>query len=244
MKAKSALSALPSLFALAICSVTAQVVALEENNDPWEGFNRKVFAFNDGLDRYVLRPVAVSYNYITPEFVDNSVTSMYSNAGEVLVVANDVAQFKLTQALSDTARFIINSTVGFFGVFDVASSIGLERHDEDFGQTLGYWGVGSGPYIVLPFLGPRTVRDVAGNAVDYSSNLSYAYFGNNYAQDAALLGLKIVDLRSDLIASEGLISGDKYIFFRSAYLQRREYLINDGVSEDAFDDEFDVFGDE
>jgi phospholipid-binding lipoprotein MlaA len=244
MKAKSALSALPSLFALAICSVTAQVVALEENNDPWEGFNRKVFAFNDGLDRYVLRPVAVGYNYITPEFVDNSVTSMYSNAGEVLVVANDVAQFKLTQALSDTARFIINSTVGFFGVFDVASSIGLERHDEDFGQTLGYWGVGSGPYIVLPFLGPRTVRDVAGNAVDYSSNLSYAYFGNNYAQDAALLGLKIVDLRSDLIASEGLISGDKYIFFRSAYLQRREYLINDGVSEDAFDDEFDVFGDE
>jgi len=244
MKAKSALSALSSLFALAICSVTAQVVALEENNDPWEGFNRKVFAFNDGLDRYVLRPVAVSYNYITPEFVDNSVTSMYSNAGEVLVVANDVAQFKLTQALSDTARFIINSTVGFFGVFDVASSIGLERHDEDFGQTLGYWGVGSGPYIVLPFLGPRTVRDVAGNAVDYSSNLSYAYFGNNYAQDAALLGLKIVDLRSDLIASEGLISGDKYIFFRSAYLQRREYLINDGVSEDAFDDEFDVFGDE
>ncbi|AHK15963.1 VacJ family lipoprotein [Thalassolituus oleivorans] len=244
MKAKSALSALPSLFALAICSVTAQVVALEENNDPWEGFNRKVFAFNDGLDRYVLRPVAVSYNYITPEFVDNSVTSMYSNAGEVLVVANDVAQFKLTQALSDTARFIINSTVGFFGVFDVASSIGLERHDEDFGQTLGYWGVGSGPYIVLPFLGPRTVRDVAGNAVDYSSNLSYAYFGNNYAQDAALLGLKIVDLRSDLIASEGLISGDKYIFFRSAYLQRREYLINDGVSEDAFDDEFDVFDDE
>lgn len=244
MKAKSALSALPSLFALAICSVTSQVVALEENNDPWEGFNRKVFAFNDGLDRYVLRPVAVGYNYITPEFVDNSVTSMYSNAGEVLVVANDVAQFKLTQALSDTARFIINSTVGFFGVFDVASSIGLERHDEDFGQTLGYWGVGSGPYIVLPFLGPRTVRDVAGNAVDYSSNLSYAYFGNNYAQDAALLGLKIVDLRSDLIASEGLISGDKYIFFRSAYLQRREYLINDGVSEDAFDDEFDVFGDE
>jgi phospholipid-binding lipoprotein MlaA len=244
MKAKSALSALPSLFALAICSVTAQVVALEENNDPWEGFNRKVFAFNDGLDRYVLRPVAVSYNYITPEFVDNSVTSMYSNAGEVLVVANDVAQFKLTQALSDTARFIINSTFVFFGVFDVASSIGLERHDEDFGQTLGYWGVGSGPYIVLPFLGPRTVRDVAGNAVDYSSNLSYAYFGNNYAQDAALLGLKIVDLRSDLIASEGLISGDKYIFFRSAYLQRREYLINDGVSEDAFDDEFDVFDDE
>ncbi|MBQ0726458.1 MAG: VacJ family lipoprotein [Thalassolituus oleivorans] len=244
MKAKSALSALPSLFALAICSVTSPVVALEDNNDPWEGFNRKVFAFNDGLDRYVLRPVAVGYNYITPEFVDNSVTSMYSNAGEVLVVANDVAQFKLTQALSDTARFIINSTVGFFGVFDVASSIGLERHDEDFGQTLGYWGVGSGPYIVLPFLGPRTVRDVAGNAVDYSSNLSYAYFGNNYAQDAALLGLKIVDLRSDLIASEGLISGDKYIFFRSAYLQRREYLINDGVSEDAFDDEFDVFGDE
>ena len=244
MKAKSALSALPSLFALAICSVTAQVVALEENNDPWEGFNRKVFAFNDGLDRYVLRPVAVGYNYITPQSIDNSVTSMYANAGEVLVVANDVAQFKLTQALSDTARFIINSTVGFFGVFDVASSIGLGRHDEDFGQTLGYWGVGSGPYVVLPFLGPRTVRDVAGNAVDYSSNLSYAYFGNNYAQDAALLGLKIVDLRSDLIASEGLISGDKYIFFRSAYLQRREYLINDGVSKDAFDDEFDVFGDE
>lgn len=224
--------------------VTAPVVAVEENNDPWEGFNRKIFAFNDGLDRYILRPAAVGYNYITPESIDNSVTSMFANTGEVLVVVNDVAQFKLTQALSDTARFIINSTVGFFGVFDVASSIGLERHDEDFGQTLGYWGIGSGPYVVLPFLGPRTIRDVAGNAVDYSSNLSYTYFGNNYAQDTGLLGLRIVDLRSDLIASEGFISGDKYVFFRSAYLQRREYLINDGVSDDAFDDEFDVFGDE
>ncbi|MBU2040230.1 MAG: VacJ family lipoprotein, partial [Gammaproteobacteria bacterium] len=141
-------------------------------------------------------------------------------------------------------RFLINSTVGFFGVFDVATHIGLPKHDEDFGQTLGYWGVGSGPYLMLPFLGPSTLRDGTGLLIDYQSDLGYTGIGNNYAQEIGLYTVRGVDLRADLIASEGLISGDRYTFIRSFYLQRREYLINDGVVQDEFEDDFDDFDDE
>lgn len=215
----------------------------EENPDPWEGFNRGVFEFNETLDKYVARPLAEGYQYITPEPVDQSVSAFFSNLGDVLVIVNDLGQLKFSQAASDTARFLINSTVGFFGFFDVASHIGLEKHNEDFGQTLGYWGVGTGPYLVLPVLGPSTVRDAGGEALDFASGLSATNVGDSLAQKAGLFTIDKVDLRADLIASEGLISGDKYTFLRSFYLQRREYLVNDGVVEDEFDD-FDDFEDE
>ena len=219
--------------------------AADDNDpDPWEGFNRSMFAFNENLDKYVARPLAEGYQYITPEPVDQSVTHFFSNLGEVLVIANDIGQLKMGQALSDTARFLINSTVGFFGIFDVATHIGLPKHNEDFGQTLGYWGVGSGPYLMLPFLGPSTVRDGAGLLLDYESDLGYTGVANNYAQELGLYTVRGVDLRADLLASEGLISGDRYTFIRSFYLQRREYLINDGVVEDEFEDDFDDFDDE
>ena len=218
----------------------------EENSDPWEGFNRKMFAFNEYLDRNLLKPVAQGYEFITPDPVDRAVTNTFSNAGDTLVIVNDLAQFKFTQALSDTARFLINTTVGFFGVFDVATHIGLPKHNEDFGQTLGYWGVGTGPYIVLPFLGPSTVRDGLAKSGDYFIGLSYGYFTDDYAEDVALFSLEMIDKRSDLISSEGFITGDRYTFIRSAYLQNREFLVNDGQVEDEFDDgfgddDFDIF---
>ncbi len=230
---------------LPLCFASSLSWAAETTDpDPWEGFNRSVFAFNDNLDKYIAKPLAQGYQYITPEPVDQSVTHFFSNLGDVLVIVNDIGQLKMGQALSDTARFLINSTVGFFGVFDVATHIGLPKHDEDFGQTLGYWGVGSGPYLMLPFLGPSTLRDGTGLLIDYQSDLGYTGIGNNYAQEIGLYTVRGVDLRADLIASEGLISGDRYTFIRSFYLQRREYLINDGVVQDEFEDDFDDFDDE
>ncbi len=214
-----------------------------DDSDPWEGFNRKVFAFNDYMDRNLLKPVAQGYEFVTPDPVDRAITNTFSNINDTLVVVNDVAQFKFTQALMDTARFVVNTTVGFFGVFDVAKHIGLPKHNEDFGQTLGYWGVGSGPYLMLPFLGPSSLRDLSGDLVDYSSGMSYPYFTETRTEDVFLTALKIIDLRADLLASESLISGDRYLFIRSAYLQNREYLVTDGKSQDDFGDDFydDIF---
>ncbi|MBM94387.1 MAG: hypothetical protein CMI09_00840 [Oceanospirillaceae bacterium] len=215
----------------------------EYNPDPWEGFNRRVFAFNEVMDKYVAKPLAQGYQYVTPQDVDDSVTNFFNNLGDVLVIVNDLGQLKFGQALSDTGRFLINSTVGFFGFFDVATHIGLEKHDEDFGQTLGYWGVGTGPYLVLPVLGPSTLRDAGGKGLDWASGLSSTNIGDNLAQESGLFLTENIDKRADLIASEGLITGDKYVFLRSLYLQRREYLVNDGVTADDFDD-FDDFDDE
>jgi phospholipid-binding lipoprotein MlaA len=232
--------AVMSALLLAVAPVAA---ADKKDTDPWEGFNRKVFAFNDGLDRYIARPLAVGYQYVTPQDVDDSVTNFFSNLGDVLVVVNDLGQLKFGQAASDTTRFLVNSTIGFFGVFDVASHIGLSKHNEDFGQTLGYWGVGTGPYLVLPILGPSNVRDTFGEGLNWVSGVSYSNIGQNTSEQVELFVLKNVDVRADLISSESLITGDKYVFLRSLYMQRREYLVNDGVTADSFGD-FDNFDDD
>lgn len=227
---------------LLLATITASGVASaaeQADPDPWEGFNRSMFAFNDRLDRYIAKPVAKGYQAITPKPVDESVTHFFSNLGEVLVIANDVGQLKLGQAASDTARFLVNSTVGFFGVFDVATHIGLKKHDEDFGQTLGYWGVGSGPYLVLPILGPSTVRDSVGTGMEWGSGITYTNAVDTTGEKVGLFSVKMVDTRADLLSAESMITGDRYVFLRSLYLQRREYLVNDGVSNDSFDD----FGD-
>lgn len=219
----------------------ASVWALDE--DPWEGWNRQVFEFNDTMDHYAVKPMAQAYRNVTPQFVDDAITNVFSNLGEPLVVVNDLGQGKWLQALSDTGRFLVNSTIGLLGLFDVASHIGLEKHNEDFGQTLAYWGVSSGPYMVLPLLGPSTVRDASGFAVDtwvftdadpkeYAFEDAGSYWSATFAQ--------YLDIRGDLIPAEGIISGDRYSFIRSLYLQRREYLINDGVvQDDPFEEEFD-----
>ncbi len=233
----------PLMLTIALLFSGVAVAEDEYNADPWEGFNRRVFAFNEVMDKYVAKPLAQGYQYVTPQDVDDSVTNFFNNLGDVLVVVNDLGQLKFGQALSDTGRFLVNSTVGFFGFFDVATHIGLERHEEDFGQTLGYWGVGTGPYLVLPLLGPSTLRDTGGTGLEFVSGLGSTSIGDNWPKKIGIFTVENVDKRADLIASEGLITGDKYIFLRSLYLQRREYLVNDGVTADDFGD-FDDFDDE
>lgn len=225
-----------TLWMLTLLLLVPFAQAEQKDPDPWEGFNRKMFAFNDFLDRNALRPAAQAYQYVTPKDVDDSVTNFFSNLDDVLVIVNDVAQLKFGQAASDLGRFLINSTVGFFGVFDVASHIGLRKHDEDFGQTLGYWGVGSGPYLMLPVLGPSTVRDTVGTGMSWATSLGPTSLGDDLGEQAGIYIVDGVDARAGLLASEGLISGDRYVFIRSLYLQRREYLVNDGVVEDDFSD--------
>ncbi len=217
--------------------INIQVHAEEYEADPWQGFNRTIFEFNETLDQYVAKPVAQGYQAITPDFLDTGISNFFSNLEDVLIVVNDVFQLKPIQALSDTGRFVINSTIGLLGFFDVASHIGLMKHDEDLGQTLGYWGVGAGPYVMLPVLGPSNVRDAFGLAGDSFSGLGYTAIAGTNAQIGGLWLLRNIDARADLIASEGLVTGERYTFFRSFYLQRRAYLIADGVVEDEFEDE-------
>ncbi len=234
------------LLATLLAATSVMSFAADKNtnpDDPWEGFNRRVFAFNEVMDKYVLRPAAEGYQYITPQDVDDSVSNVFSNLGDVLVVANDLGQLKFGQALSDTGRFLINSTVGFFGVFDVATHIGLPKHEEDFGQTLGYWGVGTGPYLVLPFLGPSNLRDTAGTGVEWVSGLGATNVASNNRDRYSMVVLWGVDKRADLLQAESMITGDRYTFLRSLYLQRREYLVNDGKVEVNFDDDWDSFDD-
>src|SRR5690606_27030507 len=163
------------LFGLSLTLLVSGVCHADDH-DPWEGFNRAMFAFNDTTDRYLLKPVTLGYRKVTPQPVRQGVNNVFSNALELRNVFNGLLQGKPGQAGKDTGRFLINTTLGVAGLFDVAQHMGLERGDgEDFGQTLGVWGVGDGPYLVLPLLGPRTLRDTASTPVDWVTEpLSYA----------------------------------------------------------------------
>lgn len=202
--------------------------------DPWEPFNRKIFEFNDSLDAYFLKPLASGYRYVTPDLVDKSVTNVFNNLDDVNTVANSLLQLKAGKAMWSTSRVMFNSTFGVFGVFDVATDFGIERSPEDLGQTLAYWGVPQGNYLMLPFLGPSTVRDGTARLVETFSLDPLTLVVDNTPTAATLRALKLVDLRADLIPREGLIIGDKYSFVRSTYLQYREFLINDGQVADPF----------
>ncbi len=214
------------------------------DKDPWEGFNRKIFVFNDTLDTWFLKPVAKGYRFVTPDPLETGVSNFFSNLLEIRNVLNDVLQWKWGQAGNDTGRFLVNSTVGIVGLIDVAQYIGMPRSaGEDFGQTLAVWGVGQGNFVVLPFFGASTFRDAAGMPVNtLVSPISYV---DHVPTRNTLYGTSLVDTRAQLLSAEELISGDKYVFLRDAYLQRREFLINDGVVEDDFGadfgDDFDEF---
>ncbi|REG85860.1 MlaA family lipoprotein [Marinomonas pollencensis] len=223
--------------------------------DPWEGFNRAMFSFNDTLDVYFLKPVAKGYKKVTPEFMQTGVSNFFSNLGEISNLTNSGLQGKKNAFVGSTWRFVINSTVGVFGLFDVASSLGIRKYDEDFGQTLGYWGVSSGPYLVLPFLGPSTVRDAGGTAVDFFNYDPVDEFDLNNEQNLARWGLYIVQKRASLLSAESLIIGDRYSFIRDVYLQNRENQVYDGhppqpgakaksASDDSWGDDADSWGDE
>lgn len=203
-----------------------------EQNDPFENINRVVFNVSDDIDRYLLRPVAEIYSDYTPYIVKTGISNVFSNLSEVDTAVNQALQGKLLLSLQDTSRFVINSTVGVVGIFDIASELGLERHDEDFGQTLGYWGIESGPYIFVPFIGPSTLRDI------FAKPVSWFLSGNFSISDTEasiiLNGLDVIETRERLLIAENLIIGDKYQFVKEAYLQSREYLVFDGVVEDEF----------
>lgn len=211
--------------------------------DPLEPINRPIYQFNNVADRFVLKPVAKTYVYITPRFIRKGVSNFYGNIDDLFTVANGALQGKGKQAGSDALRVLLNTTVGIAGLFDVASPMGLEKHDEDIGQTLGYWGLGSGPYLVIPFLGPSTARDVTQYPVSFT--LSPVSEIKDAAVRNSLTGLKIVDTRAQLLDFDALIADaiDPYSFVRDSYLQQRYNKVWDGnppmplkLSDDAEED--------
>ena len=211
----------------------------EANNDPWENLNRKTHNFNMTLDDYVIRPIAETYDFIIPEFVQTGFSNVFDNLGAPVSAANNLIQFKPVGFITETSRFILNSTFGIFGLFDVASRLGIKERNEDFGQSLGNWGFASGPYLVIPFFGPSSARDGFSLAPDYYLRPDLVRFEDNKS-DLALNGLSVVNLRAGLLSISDLSGNDQYSFYRDAYLQRREYEINDGKIDDSlFDDEFD-----
>ena len=211
------------------------------NIDPFESTNRIVFEISDDLDTMILRPVAEIYRDVTPRFVKNSVTNFFYNLSEVDTIVNQLLQGKIVLAGQDSLRFLINSTIGIVGFVDVATRVGFERHDEDFGQTLGYWGVPAGPYVFLPLIGPSTIRD------SFSKPTSWFLSGNfSVSDEEAKIFINLLDAvetRERLLVAEKLIVGDKYEFVKSVYLQTRNDLVFDGEVEDEFltDLELDLF---
>ena len=209
--------------------------------DPLEPFNRGVYRFNDAVDRAVLKPVAQGYDAVVPQPVQNGIANFFSNLNDVVVVVNDFLQLKIAQGTADAGRLLINSTIGILGFIDVGSQIGLPKHEEDFGQTLGYWGLAPGAYVVLPFFGPSTVRDTAGLAVDGVTNP--IYWVKDDTIQISLFTLRTISLRDQLLDAERVLKTaalDQYQFVRDAYLQRRRNLVYDGAPpKDQFDEEFD-----
>ena len=216
----------------------------EEINDPFENLNRDIFIFNEKLDEKLLKPAALTYRKVTPQFARTGVTNFFNNLEEIDTTINQVLQGEIKYAFNDAGRFVINSTIGLFGLIDVASKMGLEKHEEDFGQTLGVWGFDSGPYIMIPFLGPSNPRDLLSRPI--SSFLSGTFAMEDNDVKITLVGIDALETRERLLDAETLIIGDKYIFVKDAYIQSREYEINNGSTEDDefLDDMEDIFGDD
>lgn len=197
--------------------------------DPFESYNRAMYRFNEGVDRAVLKPLARGYVAITPAPVDRGVTNFFNNLEDVGSAVNNLLQLKFNRAMSDVGRVLVNSTVGVLGFVDVASNMNLPKYGEDFGQTLGAWGLGAGPYIVLPLLGPSSGRDLVGRVGDWFTDPV------SYVEDDAvrwgLTALDIIDTRADLLNTSQLVDQaalDPYVFVRDAYLQKRRSDVHDG----------------
>jgi len=197
--------------------------------DPLEPLNRAVYSFNDGFDKVLAKPAAEAYRFILPNFMQTGIGNFFSNINDVIVLLNSLLQGKLNQAGIDLARLMVNTTFGVLGLFDVATELDLEKHNEDFGQTLGYWGIGDGPYLVLPFIGPSSARDTVGWAVDYYT-WPVAWVDDNTTR-WALIGVRFVSVRADLLEATKILETaalDPYVFVRDAFLQRRRNLVWDG----------------
>lgn len=199
--------------------------------DPLESYNRAVFQFNDAVDRAALKPAATAYRKVLPGFVQTGVTNFFGNLSDVWSAANNLMQGKGEQGMSDVTRVALNSTFGLAGLLDIASEAGLQKHNEDFGQTLGYWGMPSGPYLMLPLLGPSTVRDTAGLPLDMAAD-PWNYKHPEYLRNWGT-ALRIVDKRASILDASELVEGaalDRYVFIRDGFLQRRESQVYDGAA--------------
>ena len=230
-----------SCLALAAASGCATVpgAAPPPQSDPWENFNRKVFVFNEAVDEAVLKPVATAYRDVVPELVRTGISNVLGNIGDVWSAANHLLQGKIHSGLDMGMRVLTNTVFGLGGLLDPASEFGLTRRSEDFGQTLGRWGLGSGPYLVLPLLGPSTVRD--GTALLVDRQAAPSTLAKTDAATWGIATLEVVTLRASLLGASkllGEVALDKYTFLRQAYLARRQDLVYDGAPPlEAFDDE-------
>lgn len=208
--------------------------ATTTNKDPLEGINRGVYKFNDVTDRALIKPVAKAYKTVTPSPIRKGFSNFFSNLGTLTTVFNDLLQLKFAHAFTDAGRFVINSTFGLAGFIDVASMDNIEKRNEDFGQTLGHWGVGNGAYLVLPFVGPSTLRDATGLAVDTATTdpITYTHNIGEIRLHNQLRGAQLLDKRTQLLDATDIVDNasiDPYAFMRDAYLQRRASLVQDGL---------------
>jgi phospholipid-binding lipoprotein MlaA len=211
-------------------------------NDPLESYNRVMYKVNQSADRIILKPAAKVYDAVLPAPISHGVSNFFSNLNEITVIINDLLQFKFGQAMDDLGRFGLNTTVGIGGLFDVAGHAGYEKNNEDFGQTLGVWGAGSGAYVVLPIFGPRTTRDTVGLVADWYTN-PITYIDHDETR-YAFWALFALDKRSNLLKAEKVLDEaalDEYTYVRDAYLQHRQNLVYDGNPPE---EDFDVFSDE
>jgi len=220
---------------LSACATTQQTAP--SPRDPFERMNRRVYHFNDAMDRAFLKPAAKGYRAAVPSVARKGISNALSNLGYTTTLVNDLLQLKLKQTVEDITRLLFNTTVGLAGLWDPATKMGIPRNDEDFGQTLGHWGVPPGPYVMLPFFGPSTVRDTPGVAVDLFTD------GSHFIKDDetrySLLGVEVIDHRVALLPLDETLAGtyDPYAFIRNAYLQRRDFLVKDGdVEEEPLED--------
>jgi phospholipid-binding lipoprotein MlaA len=214
---------------LLLTACASQNTARQRNpQDPFERVNRPIYTFNDTLDRAIVKPAARGYRFIAPDFVETGVSNFFDNLYYPTVIVNDMLQGKVKNTFKDTGRFLVNTTVGVGGLFDPATRFGLQENDEDFGQTLGKWGLSSGPYLMLPFLGPSTVRDGFGLLVDQGTQVTTYLDDDGLRYGLTALGL--LDTRARLLSAEAALgdSFDRYAVLRSVYLQRRQYQVYDG----------------
>lgn len=223
-------------FLLLLCVFVASDAGAQ-TEDPWRETNERIFRLNDYFDQLIVRPVASAYTLFIPRIARQGIGNFFSNIDDINVFVNDLLQLKLDAAMNDSGRLLVNSTLGLGGVLDVASGFGLYKNEEDFGQTLGRWGVGAGPYVMLPVFGASNVRDSFGLVLDTLFNPIQYHEDESFR--LTLFLVKETDSRSGLLALDELIRGDRYLFVREAYVQRRDYLVADGLVEDEFGD----FGD-
>lgn len=203
-------------------------------SDPWEPFNRSVFEFNEGLDTYLLKPAVAGYRFVLPELARDGIYNFFSNYNDIYTALNNLLQGKPDDAMNDLMRVVVNTTMGLGGLIDLATPGGLEKHKEDWGQTFGVWGVPSGPYVVLPFFGPSSVRDAFGTAADLESDYLFKYIKDVGLRNS-ITGLRVVNARNTYYEAGDLLEGaaiDKYSFMRDAYIQRRQYQINESRDDE------------